>query len=259
MTKDDLVDAVQDDRVLDALVTRLTTVLTPLFRNMLHEFAENFKSTMEQYMEKIATDVVARSCDPLKEKIKLLETENASIRLRVDELENYSRMDNLIIHGLPESSYAELSSDSSVSQDTPTQTNQETLKNVLNFCQARLGLDVEKSDISIAHRIPRGKHDKHRPIIVRFSSRQARNSLLAARKSLRTSNSTSSHSGTAAIFINEHLTKSNAHIFSRTRVLAKEKKIHSTWTANGLVFIRRTDSTTEKPKKISSLKDLDEI
>ena len=43
-------------------------------------------------------------------------------------------------------------------------------------------------DISIAHRLKASANDKCRPIIVRFTNRRARESVLRAKKSLKTAN-----------------------------------------------------------------------
>lgn len=46
-------------------------------------------------MEKIATDVVPRSCESLSQKIRAVEDENTALKVRVDDIENDSSMDNL--------------------------------------------------------------------------------------------------------------------------------------------------------------------
>lgn len=113
------------------------------------------------------------------------------------------------------------------------QSNYERVKRVLNLYHDCLGLKVGESDISFAHRIPCRKKDKHRPIIVRLSSCRVKNSILAARSSLRVS---SARPDSALICINEHLTKKNAHIYARTRNMLRKKKILATGESSGSVF-----------------------
>src|SRR6218665_2307003 len=52
---------------------------------------------------------------------------------------------------------------------------------VTKFWNDNLKIPVIASNISIAHRLPRGKFDKHRPIIVRFTSRRMREKVYCAR------------------------------------------------------------------------------
>lgn len=257
-TADDLVEQVLDDRVINALVTRLTACLTPVFEQLFDKLAKSFTLTLETLVEKTATEVAMRECGALTQKINDLEEENAALKLRVEEVAINYRMDNLVVHGLPESSYAESVSGATVSSETisPSQSNQETVRCVLNLCRDRLGVAIDESVISSAYRIPRGKKDAHRPIIVRLSSQRVRNSILAARKSLR---SAAPGPGSAPIYINEHLTKTVAVIFARARAMQRDGKILAAWTMNGVVHIRRSDAPGDKPRKILTLKELEKI
>ena len=81
-------------------------------------------------------------------------------------------------------------------------------------------------DISIAHRMPKGRSDDTRPIMVRFAARQIRDKVYVARKALRQSR--------CHIYVNEHLTKSNESLFRECRGLWKNKKIAGTWTCTVL-------------------------
>src|SRR6218665_1926140 len=120
---------------------------------------------------------------------------------------------------------------------------QSTRTEFLNVCRDRLGLNLLDSDISTAHRIRRSGKDASRPIIVRFTSRDTRDSVFRARKALRSS---SSHQHSLPIYINEHLTQSNAQIYSVAWKLAKEGKIHSTWTSLSFVTLPHQKSKAEE-------------
>jgi len=100
---DDIIEAVQDEKVMEILSARLYTRLAPLVKDLFSEFRSEFKSEfsaqLESMVDKSTTDAVARVSEPLLQKISVLEQENKLLKLRLDELENYSRSDNLIIHG----------------------------------------------------------------------------------------------------------------------------------------------------------------
>lgn len=197
-------------------------------------------------VEKSTTEAICKVTTVLEHKISQVELENTNLKVRVDDLENYTRLDNLIVHGLPETTEPKFQS--SHSDETAR-------KLILDLCHNRLGVDLAGSDISAAHRIFSTDKNKHRPIIVRFTSRRARNQVFAAKKSLRPNKSSPPIS--APIYINEHLTKHNASIYSHTRKLVREKKLFATWTAGGITYIRRTPAPEDKAQRIRFMEDLD--
>lgn len=242
---EDLVEAVQDDKVIDTLVARLYTRLAPLIESTLSKFREEFTTMLESLVEKSTTEAVSKATADMDVKIKHLEQENTNLKTRMDDMENYTRLDNLVVHGLPESTEPNSASPQS---DAPAR------ELILDLCHDRLGLNLVESDISTAHRIFSTNKDKGRPILVRFTTRRARNLVFAARKALR---SKSSHPAPAPVYINEHLTKHNANIYAHARKLVREKKIYSTWTAGGFTYIRRTPDEEDKAKQIRRMEDLD--
>jgi len=95
-------------------------------------------------------------------------------------LETYTRVDNLIIKGLPET-FAEITTPSDNS-DLRSNSNS-TLNDVLHLCNDSLGIKVETDDNSITHRLPKGKFDQVRPVIVRFTNRRVPDQAYVVRKS----------------------------------------------------------------------------
>ena len=55
------------------------------------------------------------------------------------------------------------------------------------------------------------------------------------------------------IYINEHLTAKNASIFKEARKLVKAKRLKSTWSKNGVIYIRTDDRPSTKPQKVPEL------
>lgn len=162
---------------------------------------------------------------------------------RLDLLETYTRVDNLIIKGLP-AAYSEVATTTvtDASADTlqlAAENSDTTMGTVLHFCENILGVPVQPGDISIAHRLPKSKYDTTQPIIVRFTSRRARDSIYNARRNLHTDGS----ANTKNIYINEHLTKHHDQVFAACRNLRREKKIYSTWTWHGITYAKRTQTS----------------
>src|SRR6218665_2597184 len=130
-------------------------------------------------------------------------------------------------------------------------------RDAMDFITTRLLVPITNRDISIAYRIPT-KTKGPRPMFIGFARRMVRDEVFATRRSLWQS-SDSSGSKTSAIYVNEHLTQSNSLIYAKTRQMKKGKRINSTWTSGGNVFIKRSDSSDEKPTKVNSLQQLDNL
>jgi len=91
---------------------------------------------------------------------------------RLDEFETHTRMENLIIKGIPEQTYAERAAGSTEGADgrTPVSSQQAAEAAVITFCHDKLNLSLSPQDISSAHCIKKGPKDGSRPILVWFSS-----------------------------------------------------------------------------------------
>ena len=109
-------------------------------------------------------------------------------------MEQYTRKFNLEIIGIPENS--ECSAEQAI----------------INLATA-LEVDIDSDDIDIAHRMNVKKKDP-RPIIVRFSSYKAKQSLYKAKKKLRNTDLSSTFGPeTGSVYINENLTLKRRKLF----------------------------------------------
>lgn len=216
--------------------------------------------------------------------IVLLKNENAELHKRLNAVESYSRVDNLLFCGLPESyasvskaplgpitrSSATLRSDSdqsgsnrdidqsggdmmlSADQSLQSESQESSLLAVINYCQNNLNIEVTPNDISAVHRLPKGKYDRVRPVIVRFSNRRVRDQIFAARRRMRPSRTESS----SIVYVNEHLSKTNEQLFSKCRMMYKNKQVARVWTWHGTVCVKRNDSRIVKVLSMDDLSNL---
>jgi hypothetical protein len=187
-------------------------------------------------IEKAIREAVDVAVTELVIKLDDRETELATLRRRVEDLEAYSRVDNVIVYGLKEAT-AEVVTGASHDETTVPATGGESSgtseKVFIDFCRTHLRVDIHPSDISVAHRL--GKTNRARgpnPMIVRFSNRKAKLRVLAARKELRAQESC------RTIFINEHLTATASSLFAKARAAVKQNLIQKAWTYNGRIFVR---------------------
>ena len=188
---------------------------------------------------------------------KTLSTNCAALKKELNDMSFYMRRDNLIFHGLVPSSFVNSMAAPNASSDAADLStyvsNTATELTVIQFCSDVLGVNLSLDDISATHRLPVRNKQPHgapasTPIIVKFTNRRARDNAYSARKQLK------GQSG--KVYINEHLSTEAAMISKSARNLVNQKKLISTWTLNGSVFIKDSDLPTARPKKITNLNQL---
>ena len=134
-------------------------------------------------------------------------------RYKEDELEQYTRKENVRISGIEEENGAE--------------TEDQLVEKVCKLV-ATSGTSIKESDISTAHRLGRVRQQgEARPVIVRFVSRRKKAELLRSKALLR------NHDTHRNIFVNEDLT----HLRYRLFKCAREKCQH-TFIRDGKVICK---------------------
>ncbi|XP_064479615.1 uncharacterized protein LOC135392868 [Ornithodoros turicata] len=93
-----------------------------------------------------------------------------TIKDQIDKLENRMRRNNLVFHGLDDSS-------------SETWAQSEAL--VTDLCKNNLGMEIPPHAIERAHRIGRYRPYRHRPIIVKFASYKTKEPVLSAGRFLK--------------------------------------------------------------------------
>lgn len=250
---EDLIEVVQDEKILDILEQRMLLKLSTTIEGLFDKLIERAAAKLETLVENAAKDLITKHCEFQSSQILEIKEENALTQVRLDDLEVNLRLDNLVVRGLAEGLEEVVPVGSTKSAQSLYSASQATVKKVKDLCVNEMGLKIEDTDISFAYRIPRFGKDVNRPVIVGFTSRRLRNLVYASRRVLQNRTADSA----TGVFINEHLTRTNAKIYAKARELMRAKKLTSTWTAGGQVFIRH--SPGEKPQKITSMKPLEEL
>ena len=242
--QDENLDHLLDEKTVEGFADRLKTKLLP-------DLIQKISEKVEKSVVDLIGEAIKKQLQPLMERIKIISEENKNLRGRVDQLETQLRSNNLVIHGIPESTFAEAASVSmgeEYLQKSPSRS--DTVKAVIECCKSKLGLEISASDITAGYRIS-GPKKTPRPIVVGFATRIVRDRVYESRKLLR------KQVGATKVYINEHLTRTNSEIFAAGRRLFKDRKIPSIWTRNGYVYVKRTEM--DKPLRISSLEDLNKF
>ena len=108
----------------------------------------------------------------LENRVEILEEEKESQGKEIDDLEQYSRRNCLLLHGV-------------------VKTNAECTDDIIiKTCAEELGIDVKQEDLDRSHRLGKVKRNdnKPRPIVVKFARYAVRNKVFSSRKKLKGKN-----------------------------------------------------------------------
>lgn len=219
------------------------------------EEGDDIKKSLEFMTEEISTvKLQQKAILDLVEEVKALRIQNAEkdrrlayLENRMADLEQYTRMNDVIITGLriKPRSYARAVTADNVGGPGEEDVNS-TEHQVVTFLRSK-GVEVDYNNIEACHPLPR-KNDSDKPaIIVRFANRKHKTALLKQGKKLKGSD----------VFMNEHLIKRNADIARKARYLRKQGKIQNTWTTNCKVFIKLNG--TPEQAKVLVIRNMEEL
>lgn len=181
-------------------------------------------------------------------KLKKKDEQIKELEKRLDDVEQSSRIDDVIISGLKtrHRAYSNVAAGNNADDTSPTET--ETLESqVIQFFDS-MDIPIHSNQISACHTLPRIIKNTPPAIIVRFVNRKDKAGLLQQGYKLK---------GTG-VFVNEHLTRKNGNIAYAARQLKKAKKIKATWTRNCKVFIRTNGATPEEERAVM-VKEINEL
>lgn len=201
--------------------------------------ADEFKKALTE-LRALTSEVKKAKEDyaELKKENNTLTEKLMKAEARISELEQYSRLNNVEIKGLPA-------------------TVRERAHDMAIKIAEAIEVPLDLAEIDIAHSVPTKKENEVN-IIVRFMSRSKRNVFLAAAKKLKLSTSKIGFEGPdQRVYVNEHLTPENKRLLGATISRKKQVSWKHVWTRNGAVFARKTDDSNVL--RIYSLIDLSKM
>ena len=181
------------------------------FSNHLETFSDELSATVMNFekidcslesqlsVQKAVTDGLVNERKKLEEKISVLKAE-------VEDLRQYSRRTNLLIHGVEE-------------------TAQENTDNIIiDVINNKLGLkDITLKDVGRTHRLGRKIDGKKRPIIARFTSYRNRKMVFDAKRKLK-------NTGTV---VTEHLTNERYALYNQCVDRFSRENV---WSLDGRIY-----------------------
>ena len=156
----------------------------------------------------------------------ILENESLKTKLntsneQIDNIEQYLRINNIEIVGIPE-----------------IENSEEEERIILQVLNNLDDITVTAADIDICHSIPTKRRDGKSVHIVKFISRKMKIDILAEKKRARGF----SYNG-SPIFINEHLAPNNRKLFADASTKKRLLDYKYLWTRNGFVYMRKSDNS----------------
>lgn len=156
--------------------------------------------------------------------------EMEELRQQVNELQQYSRRQNLEVHGIP------------------CLSNENLLDRVNEVAKLLDVAELTEGDIEAIHRLP-GKPDKVPPVLIRFASRMTRDRWFENRALLKQNRSDA--------WLMENLTAQTKRLLWLARTKATEMRYQFTWQRGGKVFVRKKSG--DRPISIKNESDLAKI
>lgn len=209
--------------------TNLQTMATMIQQSFQPQIAQIIQDSFKEQVSELVGSIVEGVLQGLQSKVAGLEKENTELKKKIgsletalDNAEQYSRRNCLIITGVPET------------------TEGNTDDYVCNLARA-IDVDLSVDDIDRSHRLgkPRtGPEQKPRDIIVKFVSYRKRASFYKARILTKSR-------GYRGVYINEHLTKTRGNLLYEARRRVKSKQLKSAWSSDGVVMVKLNDANPD--------------
>ncbi|XP_037268899.1 uncharacterized protein LOC119160770 [Rhipicephalus microplus] len=205
-------------------------------KDTVQNMEQSVKHLSEQY-DDVLIEMRKQSCEiaTLKKRVEKAEAANdpleiQKLRQHLNYLEQYSRRQNLEIHGIPHSQG-------------------EQLLGKLNNLAKQLNLaELTPANIDGLHRLP-PKPGKEPAVLVRFVSCATRNEWMAKKGYLKSSKSD--------VYFLDNLTAENRKLLWLMRARAQEKHYQFVWQKEGKMFVRKAQG--ERAIRIECQTDLDKI
>ncbi len=222
------------------LMKKIKEEALQIFSEEIIKYKQEADKTIQDLKEKVSvagkreTELIEQT-NHLKEEIETLKSklynqaekeksESTKAMLKIDDIEQESKLNNLRLVGIHEEE-AEILQQKVV----------EIIRDKLNL-QA-----INGSDINTCYRLGKPNESKTRDVIVRFNSRDKRNLIYQCKRNMPRENQ--------PIYINEDLTLRRNKLFYDARSMKKSGRLTAVWTQEGNIIIKTSESSDPLPVK----------
>jgi hypothetical protein len=173
----------------------------------------------------------------LKKKIAKLEEEKDATIRRLNEAEQYSRKNNVIITGLPREP-------------------RENLREKVTKVAEKLNVKLYEYDICAAHRL--SNKGEAPAVIIKMNNREKKTQMIRESKKREIKTRDVGYATNDRIFLSEHLTKETTELLQATKEKLKEPGfVKFVWPSEGHILIRENEGS--RIERIQDMEHLHEI
>ena len=180
-----------------------------------NEGASALRRALKPLIVEQTAQVTAQTQETLKtlvDTVKAQETKIQYLENEIEELKQMAKRKTVMVTGIEHKS------------------NENLETTMLDLCKNKLNVKLEPTEIDSLSRVKKTKQ-----VIMTFTTYRKKAEVMKARKLLKTK--------MPSVYINESLTPKQSEIFAETRKLMKEKAINTTWTRDGKVYVKETESS----------------
>lgn len=189
---------------------------------MAHLMIQDFSSKVEEF--EVRLKAVEKVCSGFVD----VQNRIAKLEARQNDKEQWDRMNNVEIKGLPLSK-------------------NENLFDLVQIISRKVNFHLPKEQINFLTRVPTTAENKQKPIVVCFINKYFKEDFLAAARKVKNLTTTDiGLTGNHRIFINDHLTVANKLLLSKTKSFAKERGFSYCWVKNCKILLRKDDNSPIK-------------
>lgn len=198
---------------------------------------DDFDGKMSEFTTKLKH--VVKEHDELRSENTKLKNDLFKCQLQLENLEVYNRNKNLQIEGVPE---------------LPNETMPEIITKLSQAVGENVSFEV---DIQAAHRIPTNHPRGPKPIILQFSNRQKRDSVLKKCKQAKIKADVFARGvPNTNVYVNEHLTPYYKNILFHAKKL-RDKGYKYVWVSEGKIYVRKSEN--EGKVRIVTIDDINKL
>lgn len=203
--------------------------------NLFSSKMDASKALMEEMKQEIKK--VRGENKEMKHENTALKCSIVDLQLRVRNLEQYSRRNNIEISGVPGSQ-------------------SENIELVLVDIARSINVVMSKEAVVVAHRVPSFSERRTPSIIVKFTTKREKDTWIEGFKTRRplTADMINRKFGKEEVYVNEHLSPANKLLLKKTKEVAQTKNYAYVWNKDGKIFVRK-----EAGDKIRRINNEDEL
>lgn len=208
--------------------------------DLLYSTIEENTKTLKDGMGKIEGYI--KEIDRLNAENTELKTEVRDLKIRIDDMENYSRRNCMEIQGIPEEE-------------------EEKVEDIVKSVGKALSVKIDSGMIDACHRIGKKTpgRDQPRGIIVKFVRRTDKEKLMNARRQKKRDFSTR-HLGMntdTPVYLNDSLSPARRKLLAQARIKRRNLGYKYIWMRNGNIMLRKEEGS--RVVEVRTLADLGEL